>query len=155
MLQSLKGVDAENIGYVIPTTVIHHFLSDYDTNGRYTGTPQTQTLTMFQHHVQIWMPFSRSLCASHLGPHVPRFKSSEYLASKHDLLLNTWDYGFPGFPSMGVLWQRLENPALRAFLKMQPDQKVNTLTSNDPEHVVVLSLNAASGVLGIVMFELV
>lgn len=62
--QSLKGVDAENIGYVIPTTVIHHFLSDYDTNGRYTG-----------------------------------------------------------FPSMGVMWQRLENPALRAFLKMQPDQK--------------------------------
>lgn len=38
-VQSLKGVDAENIGYVIPTTVIHHFLSDYDTNGRYTGTP--------------------------------------------------------------------------------------------------------------------
>ncbi|KAG0592789.1 hypothetical protein KC19_1G280900 [Ceratodon purpureus] len=62
--QSLKGVDAENIGYVIPTTVIHHFLSDYDTNGRYTG-----------------------------------------------------------FPSMGVMWQRLENPALRTFLQMQPDQK--------------------------------
>uniref|UniRef100_A0A7I4EG20 Protease Do-like PDZ domain-containing protein n=1 Tax=Physcomitrium patens TaxID=3218 RepID=A0A7I4EG20_PHYPA len=66
--QSLKGADAENIGYVIPTTVIHHFLSDYDTNGKYTG-----------------------------------------------------------FPSMGVLWQKLENPALRAFLKMKPDQKQGVL----------------------------
>ncbi|KAG0631697.1 hypothetical protein M758_1G273000 [Ceratodon purpureus] len=24
---------------------------------------------------------------------------------------------------MGVMWQRLENPALRTFLQMQPDQK--------------------------------
>lgn len=37
VVQSLKGADAENIGYIIPTTVIHHFLSDYESNGRYTG----------------------------------------------------------------------------------------------------------------------
>ena len=37
IVQSLKGADAENIGYIIPTTVIHHFLSDYESNGRYTG----------------------------------------------------------------------------------------------------------------------
>lgn len=42
LVQSLKGADAENIGYVIPTTVIHHFLSDYDTNGKYTGSLYTQ-----------------------------------------------------------------------------------------------------------------
>lgn len=37
LLQSLKGADAENIGYIIPTTVICHFLSDYERNGKYTG----------------------------------------------------------------------------------------------------------------------
>ncbi|CAM6022745.1 unnamed protein product [Sphagnum balticum] len=62
--QSLKGADAENIGYIIPTNVIYHFLSDYERNGKYTG-----------------------------------------------------------FPAMGILWQKLENPALRASLRMKPDQK--------------------------------
>lgn len=37
--QSLKSPDAENIGYVIPTPVIYHFLNDYERNGRYTGFP--------------------------------------------------------------------------------------------------------------------
>mmetsp|Transcript_35789 Transcript_35789/g.90257 ORF Transcript_35789/g.90257 Transcript_35789/m.90257 type:complete len:557 (-) Transcript_35789:239-1909(-) len=37
--QSLKHEDAENIGYVIPTPVIHHFINDFDTNGAYTGFP--------------------------------------------------------------------------------------------------------------------
>jgi hypothetical protein len=32
--------------------------------------------------------------------------------------------GIPGFPAMGILWQKLENPALRASLRMKPDQKV-------------------------------
>ena len=27
--QSMSGSEAENIGYVIPTPVIHHFLTDY------------------------------------------------------------------------------------------------------------------------------
>ncbi|KAL8123464.1 protease Do-like 9 [Apium graveolens] len=37
--QSLKHEDAENIGYVIPTPVIRHFIQDYEKNGGYTGFP--------------------------------------------------------------------------------------------------------------------
>lgn len=37
--QSLKFEDAENIGYVIPTPVITHFINDYELNGDYTGFP--------------------------------------------------------------------------------------------------------------------
>jgi len=37
--QSLKNEDAENIGYVIPPPVIHHFLDDFARNGKYTGFP--------------------------------------------------------------------------------------------------------------------
>ncbi|KAD4586668.1 hypothetical protein E3N88_24269 [Mikania micrantha] len=37
--QSLKHEDAENIGYVIPTPVITHFIWDYEKNGEYTGFP--------------------------------------------------------------------------------------------------------------------
>ncbi|KAK9925235.1 hypothetical protein M0R45_033564 [Rubus argutus] len=37
--QSLKHEDAENIGYVIPTPVIKHFITDYEKNGTYTGFP--------------------------------------------------------------------------------------------------------------------
>jgi S1-C subfamily serine protease len=36
--QSLKHEDAENIGYVIPTPVITHFITDYVRSGDYTGT---------------------------------------------------------------------------------------------------------------------
>ena len=39
MRQSLKNEDAENIGYVIPPPVIHHFLDDFARNGKYTGFP--------------------------------------------------------------------------------------------------------------------
>lgn len=35
--QSLKHEDVENIGYVIPTPVIVHFICDYEKNGAYTG----------------------------------------------------------------------------------------------------------------------
>lgn len=35
--QSLKHEDVENIGYVIPTPVILHFIRDYEKNGEYTG----------------------------------------------------------------------------------------------------------------------
>lgn len=35
--QSLKHEDVENIGYVIPTPVIMHFIQDYKKNGTYTG----------------------------------------------------------------------------------------------------------------------
>ncbi|GJN22243.1 hypothetical protein PR202_gb09795 [Eleusine coracana subsp. coracana] len=37
--QSLKHEDAENIGYVIPTPVIKHFIRDYEKSGEYTGFP--------------------------------------------------------------------------------------------------------------------
>ena len=37
--QSYAGSDAENIGYVIPTPVIEHFLTDYERNGGFTGFP--------------------------------------------------------------------------------------------------------------------
>lgn len=62
--QSLKGEDAENIGYVIPTPVIFHFLGDYKRNNKYTG-----------------------------------------------------------FPAIGISWQKMENPAMRASLGMEPNQK--------------------------------
>eukprot|EP00252_Welwitschia_mirabilis_P012102 TRINITY_DN2692_c0_g1_i4.p1 TRINITY_DN2692_c0_g1~~TRINITY_DN2692_c0_g1_i4.p1 ORF type:complete len:755 (-),score=151.93 TRINITY_DN2692_c0_g1_i4:281-2545(-) len=62
--QSLKHEDAENIGYVIPTPVIRHFISDYERNGEYTG-----------------------------------------------------------FPLLGIEWQKMENPDLRAAMGMRPTQK--------------------------------
>lgn len=37
--QSLKHEDVENIGYVIPTPVIWHFIKDYEKSGEYTGFP--------------------------------------------------------------------------------------------------------------------
>lgn len=37
--QSLKHEDVENIGYVIPTPVIQHFIQDYEKSGEYTGFP--------------------------------------------------------------------------------------------------------------------
>ncbi|XP_050223549.1 protease Do-like 9 [Mercurialis annua] len=37
--QSLNHDDAENIGYVIPTPVISHFIQDFEKNGAYTGFP--------------------------------------------------------------------------------------------------------------------
>ncbi|KAJ4902668.1 Protease Do-like 9 [Raphanus sativus] len=37
--QSLKHEDAENIGYVIPTPVIGHFIRDYEKHNKYTGFP--------------------------------------------------------------------------------------------------------------------
>ncbi|XP_077240563.1 protease Do-like 2, chloroplastic isoform X2 [Tasmannia lanceolata] len=63
--QVFRSEEAENIGYVIPTTVVSHFLNDYERNGKYTG-----------------------------------------------------------FPSLGVLLQKLENPALRACLKVQSNEGV-------------------------------
>ncbi|MBA0639363.1 hypothetical protein Goklo_022401 [Gossypium klotzschianum] len=37
--QSLRQDEAENIGYVIPTPVIQHFIQDYEKNVAYTGFP--------------------------------------------------------------------------------------------------------------------
>ncbi|KAL2900529.1 Protease Do-like 2 chloroplastic, partial [Bienertia sinuspersici] len=63
--QVLRSDDTENIGYVIPTTVVSHFLTDYERNGKYTG-----------------------------------------------------------FPCLGVLLQKLENPALRSCLKVTSNEGV-------------------------------
>ena len=35
----MQHEDAENIGYVIPTPVIEHFINDYERNGQYTAFP--------------------------------------------------------------------------------------------------------------------
>jgi S1-C subfamily serine protease len=35
--QVYRSEETENIGYVIPTTVVSHFLTDYERNGKYTG----------------------------------------------------------------------------------------------------------------------
>ena len=40
--QSLKDGDTENIGYVIPTPVIDHFITDYGRSGKYNGFPALQ-----------------------------------------------------------------------------------------------------------------
>ncbi|XP_047307811.1 protease Do-like 2, chloroplastic [Impatiens glandulifera] len=63
--QVYRSEEAENIGYVIPPTVVSHFLEDYERNGKYTG-----------------------------------------------------------FPCLGVLLQKLENPALRAYLKVPSNKGV-------------------------------
>ncbi|GFQ02331.1 protease Do-like 2 chloroplastic [Phtheirospermum japonicum] len=63
--QVYRSDDVENIGYVIPTTVVSHFLEDYERHGKYTG-----------------------------------------------------------FPSLGVLLQKLENPALRACLNVPTNEGV-------------------------------
>eukprot|EP00268_Persea_americana_P030616 TRINITY_DN2965_c0_g1_i10.p1 TRINITY_DN2965_c0_g1~~TRINITY_DN2965_c0_g1_i10.p1 ORF type:complete len:297 (-),score=35.54 TRINITY_DN2965_c0_g1_i10:1074-1964(-) len=60
-----RSEEAENIGYVIPTTVVSHFLDDYERNGKYTG-----------------------------------------------------------FPCLGVLLQKLENPALRKCLKVPSNEGI-------------------------------
>ncbi|XVF21883.1 hypothetical protein REPUB_Repub12eG0127700 [Reevesia pubescens] len=63
--QVYRSEETENIGYVIPTTVVSHFLNDYERNGKYTG-----------------------------------------------------------FPCLGILLQKLENPALRACLQVQSNEGV-------------------------------
>ena len=39
LLCLLQHEDAENIGYVIPTPVMEHFINDYERNGHYTAFP--------------------------------------------------------------------------------------------------------------------
>ncbi|GFY98748.1 DEGP protease 2 [Actinidia rufa] len=63
--QAYRSEETENIGYVIPTMVVSHFLEDYERNGKYSG-----------------------------------------------------------FPCLGVLLQKLENPALQACLKVPYNEGV-------------------------------
>ena len=37
--QALSGRDIENVGYIIPTPVVNHFLNDYLKNTTFTGFP--------------------------------------------------------------------------------------------------------------------
>lgn len=78
--QVYRSEEAENIGYVIPTTVVSHFLNDYERNGKYTG-----------------------------------------------------------FPSLGVLLQKLENPALRTYLKVPSNEGVlvRRVEPTSPAHGVL------------------
>ena len=39
LLGVVQHEDAENIGYVIPTPVMEHFINDYERNGQYTAFP--------------------------------------------------------------------------------------------------------------------
>lgn len=39
LLCAVQHEDAENIGYVIPTPVMEHFINDYERNGQYTAFP--------------------------------------------------------------------------------------------------------------------
>ena len=39
VFQVYRSDETENIGYVIPTTVVSHFLEDYERNGKYSGFP--------------------------------------------------------------------------------------------------------------------
>lgn len=48
--QSLKHEDVENIGYVIPTPVIMHFIQDYEKNGAYTGNIVTVLACLLYSH---------------------------------------------------------------------------------------------------------
>ncbi|KAI3946457.1 hypothetical protein MKX01_017673 [Papaver californicum] len=71
--QTIKREDVENMGYVIPTTVVMHFIEDYDKKEEYTG-----------------------------------------------------------FPTLGVEWQKMENPDLRAAMGMTSQQKGVRITRIEP-----------------------
>ncbi|XP_026387314.1 protease Do-like 9 [Papaver somniferum] len=79
--QSLKHEDVENIGYVIPTTVINHFIEDYEKKEEYTG-----------------------------------------------------------FPTLGIEWQKMENPDLRMAMGMSSHQKgvrIKRIEPTSPEYKVL------------------
>lgn len=86
-----RSDDVENIGYVIPTTVVSHFLDDYERNGKYTG-ERLFPLLITPNFVLFIIIF---------------------------LILKV-----TGFPSLGILLQKLENPALRACLKVPSNEGV-------------------------------
>lgn len=49
---------------------------------------------------------------------------------------------YTGFPTVGIYWQVLENPAMRACLKMQPDQKgvfISRVEATAPSHKALKS----------------
>ncbi|KAJ8452407.1 hypothetical protein Cgig2_006212 [Carnegiea gigantea] len=101
--QSLKHEDAENIGYVIPTPVIMHFIQDYEKNGAYTG------------------GFSDNL-AGHSSPFISDTLTMVGIQS---------DYAVSKILTNFVL-QKMENPDLRMAVGMKPDQKGVRVRRVDP-----------------------
>lgn len=86
--QSLKNEDTENISYVIPTPVIHHFINDYETHGKYTG-----------------------------------------------------------FPALGVEWQKMESPVMRAALGMAAGERGVLVRRIEPTSPVAKELEAGDVIL--------
>ncbi|KAL6559421.1 Protease Do-like 9 [Orobanche gracilis] len=77
--QSLKHEDAENIGYVIPTPVIMHFIQDYEKNGTYTGFPilgvEWQKMENPDLRLSIGMkPDQKGVRIRRIDPTAPEFK---------------------------------------------------------------------------------
>ncbi|CAK9138640.1 unnamed protein product [Ilex paraguariensis] len=77
--QSLKHEDVENIGYVIPTPVIMHFISDYEKNGAYTGFPilrvEWQKMENPDLRVSMGMkPDQKGVRIRRIDPTAPEFK---------------------------------------------------------------------------------
>ncbi|KAL2465249.1 Protease Do-like 9 [Abeliophyllum distichum] len=77
--QSLKHEDAENIGYVIPTPVIRHFIRDYEKNGAYTGFPilgvEWQKMENLDLRLSIGMkPDQKGVRIRRIDPTAPEFK---------------------------------------------------------------------------------
>ncbi|GFP98019.1 protease Do-like 9 [Phtheirospermum japonicum] len=77
--QSLKHEDAENIGYVIPTPVIMHFIQDYEKNETYTGFPilgvEWQKMENPDLRLSIGMkPNQKGVRIRRIDPTAPEFK---------------------------------------------------------------------------------
>ena len=82
--QSLKHEDAENIGYVIPTPVIDHFITDYDRNGQYTGFP---TLGLE------WQKLGRAVQVDPIKPTL-KAPGTKRLKLEYDELLSSFAFSF-------------------------------------------------------------
>ncbi|KAG5536833.1 hypothetical protein RHGRI_024311 [Rhododendron griersonianum] len=127
--QSLKHEDAENIGYVIPTPVIMHFIQDYEKNGAYTVcggaygfcfvyfTYIFEVITVYFVKVALITPPHPALHFSPLFSFLCRNKNQSHVL---------------GFPILGVEWQKMENPDMRMAMGMKPDQKGVRIRRIDP-----------------------
>ncbi|CAL5441220.1 unnamed protein product [Camellia sinensis] len=111
--QSLKHEDVENIGYVIPTPVIMHFIQDYEKNGAYT-----------EKHEKEDEEYNGGREWRVVNPCIEAPVFEEYL-----IYLPSY---FTGFPILGVEWQKMENPDMRISMGMKPDQKGVRIRRIDP-----------------------
>ncbi|RVW52827.1 Protease Do-like 9 [Vitis vinifera] len=107
--QSLKHEDAENIGYVIPTPVIKHFIQDYEKNGAYTGMYLIVASTISVDNVLVGF-----------------LNSLQFIFVHNFLMIPKW------IPILCLEWQKMENPDLRMAMGMKPDQKGVRVRRIDP-----------------------